>query len=92
MQQHLIYQTLDGASASLSPDVVAELAQHIRGGVLTATDEGYDETRAIWNAMVDRRPALIARCLGTQDVCNAIDFARTHHMLVSVRGGGHLGD
>ncbi|MFC3284569.1 FAD-binding oxidoreductase [Litchfieldella rifensis] len=87
--QHLTYQTLDGTSASLSPDEVDTLSHGIRGGVLTAADAAYDETRSVWNGMVDRHPALIARCLGTRDVLHAVDFARTHRMLVSVRGGGH---
>lgn len=87
--QHLTYQTLDGTSASLSPDEVDALSQGVRGGVLTAADAAYEEVRSVWNGMVDRHPALIARCLGTRDVLHAVDFARTHRMLVSVRGGGH---
>ncbi|GGX89790.1 FAD-linked oxidase [Litchfieldella qijiaojingensis] len=87
--QHLTYQTLDGTSASLSPEEIDALSQGIRGGVLTATDEEYEQARSVWNGMVDHHPALIARCLGTQDVRHAVDFARTHRMLLSVRGGGH---
>ncbi len=85
----LTYQTLDGTFASLPSDAVAAFSQGIRGGVLTPADADYDRARSIWNAMIDRRPAMIARCLGTQDVRNAVAFARTRRMLVSVRGGGH---
>jgi FAD/FMN-containing dehydrogenase len=52
-------------------------------------DPGYDDARAIWNAMIDRRPAMIVRCASTSDVVRAVNFARDYHMLVSVRGGGH---
>lgn len=85
----LTYRTLDGRLASLPPEEAEALAAGIRGGVLTAADADYEAARRVWNGMVDRHPALIARCLGTQDVSHAIDFARNHRMLVSVRGGGH---
>ena len=52
-------------------------------------DEGYDEARAIWNGMIDRRPACIARCTGVADVVEAVRFARERELLVSVRAGGH---
>jgi FAD/FMN-containing dehydrogenase len=57
--------------------------------LLQPGDYGYDEARRVWNAMIDRRPALIARCAGASDVIKAVNFARRHDLLVSVRGGGH---
>lgn len=60
-----------------------------RGEVLLPGSPTYDETRQIWNAMIDRRPALIARCTSPEDVVQAVTFARTHNLLVSIRGGGH---
>lgn len=66
-----------------------ELRASLRGGVLTPTDPGYDEVRRIHNGMFVRRPALIARCLGTADVIDAVRFARTHELELAVRGGGH---
>ena len=60
-----------------------------RGDVLLPGDAGYDTVRQIWNAMIDRRPAVIARCASPEDVLQAVGFARTHHLLVSIRGGGH---
>src|SRR5512142_410685 len=60
-----------------------------RGDVLLPEDSGYDSARRIWNGMIDRHPALIARCAGVADVIAAVNFAREHQLLVSVRGGGH---
>jgi FAD/FMN-containing dehydrogenase len=61
----------------------------LRGQLLRPGDAGYDAARTIDNAMIDRRPALIARCAGVSDVLAAVRFAREHELLVSVRGGGH---
>jgi FAD/FMN-containing dehydrogenase len=68
---------------------VDEFKAHFRGGVLPPGDAGYDEVRQIWNAMIDRKPALIARCVRPEDVVQAVKFARKHDVLVSIRGGGH---
>lgn len=61
----------------------------LRGDLLGPGDRGYDAARKVWNGMVDRRPALIARCAGAADVIRCVRFAREHDLLVSVRGGGH---
>ncbi|HEY8231934.1 MAG TPA: FAD-binding oxidoreductase [Vicinamibacteria bacterium] len=74
---------------SLDPTLVQGLRAGLRGPVLAASDPGYDETRAIWNAMIDRRPALIARCIGVSDVLACVRFAREHSLALSMRGGGH---
>lgn len=81
--------TLASKAMSLDPSAVDRFIAGFRGPVLKPDSPGYDEARAIWNAMIDRRPALIARCLGTADVVHAVRFAREHGMLLSVRGGGH---
>jgi FAD/FMN-containing dehydrogenase len=60
-----------------------------RGEILLPGDAGYDSARAVWNAMIDRCPAVIARCKGTADVMDAVKFARTHGLPVSIRGGAH---
>ncbi|MND58038.1 6-hydroxy-D-nicotine oxidase [compost metagenome] len=68
---------------------IDEFKAHFRGEVLLAADADYDEVRQIWNAMIDRKPALIARCTSPEDVGLAVEFARKHGLLVSIRGGGH---
>ena len=66
-----------------------QLRTGFRGALLRPGEDGYDEARRIWNGAIDRRPALIARCAGADDVAAAVRFAREHDLLVSVRGGGH---
>jgi FAD/FMN-containing dehydrogenase len=73
----------------LAAETVESFKATLRGALLRPGDNGYDEARKIWNAMIDKRPALIARCAGIADVINAVNFARTHDLLVAVRGGGH---
>ncbi|MEZ4860230.1 MAG: FAD-binding protein [Caldilineaceae bacterium] len=68
---------------------VDEFKSHFLGEVLLSGDADYDEVRQIWNAMIDRRPALIARCVAPEDVVQAVKFARQHNLLLSIRGGGH---
>jgi FAD/FMN-containing dehydrogenase len=74
---------------SLSKATIAELARGLRGQLLRPGETGYDAARTVWNAMVDKRPAMIARCAGVSDVIRSVDFARNHGLLLSVRGGGH---
>ena len=54
----------------------------LRGPLLCPGDAGYDEARQVWNAMIDRRPALIVRCTGVADVLQCVHFAHTHHLLL----------
>ena len=68
---------------------IDEFKTHFRGEILLPADAGYDEVREIWNAMIDRTPALIARCASPEDVVQAVKFARQNDLLVSIRGGGH---
>jgi FAD/FMN-containing dehydrogenase len=65
------------------------LRHGFRGALLRPGEEGYDDARRVWNGAIDRRPALIARCAGADDVVAAVRFARERGLLVSVRGGGH---
>jgi FAD/FMN-containing dehydrogenase len=69
--------------------VVSDLRARFRGALLRPGEEGYDEARRVWNGAIDRRPALIARCAGADDVTAAVEFARERALAVSVRGGGH---
>jgi FAD/FMN-containing dehydrogenase len=68
---------------------VQEFAAAQRGQLLLPDEEGYDEARAVRNGLIDRHPALIAQCAGVVDVIAAVNFAREHDLLLSVRGGGH---
>ena len=82
-------QSTDGGTVDLPPDAPPALRAAFRGPIVGPDDPGYDAARAVWNAMIDRRPGLILRCTGTADVIAAVDFARRHRLLLSVRGGGH---
>ena len=70
-------------------DVVAELRRSLAGSVIEPSDPEYDAARRCYNALIDRRPAVIARCATAGDVATALDFARSHSLEVAVRGGGH---
>jgi len=70
----------------LAKTAADEFKAQFRGVVLFPGDTGYAERRQIWNAMIDRRPALIARCTSPEDVVQAVEFARKHNLLVSIRG------
>jgi hypothetical protein len=68
-----------------------ELAATFRGRLIGPDDADYEESRKVFNAMIDRRPALIARCANSADVASTVGFARSHDLLLAVRGGGHNG-
>jgi FAD/FMN-containing dehydrogenase len=68
---------------------LSDLRRSLAGAVLTPADPGYNDARRCFNAMIDSRPAAIARCRGARDVATAFDFARTLEVEVAVRGGGH---
>jgi FAD/FMN-containing dehydrogenase len=81
--------TTTGGHTVLGETAVRHLRANLQGELLLPADDRYDETRRVWNGMIDKRPALIARCAGVADVLAAVTFAREHTLLVSVRGGGH---
>jgi FAD/FMN-containing dehydrogenase len=66
-----------------------EFEGRLRGELIRPNDAGYDEARKVYNAMIDRRPGLIARCADVADVITAVNFGRENNLLVAVRGGGH---
>ena len=74
---------------ALDPAAIQAFAESVRGPVLTPGDEGYDDARAIWNGLIDRRPTLIVQPTGAADVVDAVNFARDHNLLLSIKGGGH---
>jgi FAD/FMN-containing dehydrogenase len=73
----------------LDAEAVAGLSERVRGPVLTPGDPGYDEARELWNALIDRRPALIVQCSGAADVVDAVNFARDQGLVLSIKAGGH---
>jgi len=79
----------DGGPVTLDAAALDNLKSGLRGRLLVAGDDGYDKARTIWNAMIDRRPALVVHCEGVSDIQRAVNFARTHALLTSVKGGGH---
>jgi FAD/FMN-containing dehydrogenase len=74
---------------TISPAQIEQFANGFQGRVLGPIDAGYDDARKLWNGMIDRRPALIARCTGAADAAAAVTFARANGLEVAVRGGGH---
>jgi FAD/FMN-containing dehydrogenase len=85
----MLAKTLDGRQIELSEPRVTALKSRHRGPVVLPGETGYDEARTLWNAMHERRPALVARCLGVADVMACVQFARENELLLCVKGGGH---
>ena len=81
--------TLSGDYTVISEAAVEDFRASLHGESLRPGDEAYDGARRVWNAMIDKRPAMIARCNGTADVINSVNFAKEDGLLISVRGGGH---
>lgn len=78
-----------GGTVTVQGSDLSKFAASFNGELLQPGDSGYDDTRAIWNAMIDRKPALIARCKTVPDVVSAVNFAREHDLLTAIRGAGH---
>ena len=83
--------SMQGADTVLKETAIEGFSTSLRGELLRSADAGYDynAARKVWNAMIDKHPALIVRCAGVADVITAVNFARTHNLLIAVRGGGH---
>jgi FAD/FMN-containing dehydrogenase len=82
--------TIDQVSG-LTSDSVAALRTSFRGQIIVNGDPDYDEARKVYNAMIDKRPAIVAKCADVGDVITAVRFAREHTLTVAIRGGGHNG-
>jgi FAD/FMN-containing dehydrogenase len=89
MSTAVTLKTRDGGSTALSPEHLDGLRAKLRGTVCLPGEPGYEQARTIWNAMIDRKPAVTVRALGASDVITAVRFAREHGLLLAVRGGGH---
>jgi len=81
--------TRDGGSIELGGDSLQELAAGLGGRLVTRSSADYEEVRAVWNAMIETRPALIARCTSATDVQRCVRFAAANNLLFSIRGAGH---
>ena len=82
-------KTRAGGDRSLQETVIQTFKSALRGRVVMSGSPEYDEARTVWNAMIDRRPALIARCVSAEDVVQSVRFARDNDLVLAVRGGGH---
>lgn len=82
-------RTLEGGEVELEQERVDSFKARLRGQLILPGEAGYDEARSVWNAMIDKRPALIVRCRGVSDVIAAVKLAREYNLLLSIKGGGH---
>jgi FAD/FMN-containing dehydrogenase len=80
---------MEGREIELKQETLDGLKMRLRGQVFTSGDVGYEESRTVWNAMIDRKPAVVARCLGSADVIACVQFARANEVLLCIKGGGH---
>lgn len=82
-------KTLNGPEIDMEQDLLEGLKMSLSGSVLVPGDSGYEDSRTVWNAMIDRKPAFVVLCLGVSDVIKCVKFARTHNLLLCIKGGGH---
>jgi FAD/FMN-containing dehydrogenase len=82
-------RTKEGRAFDLKQDKLDALRMRLRGQLFVAGEAGYEESRTVWNAMIDRRPAVVARCRGIADVIACVQFARDIDILLCIKGGGH---
>jgi len=71
----------------MSETSIKQFGESLRGELILAGDAGYDEARKVYNGMIDKKPAMIARCFDVTDVITSVNFGRENNMLISVRGG-----
>ena len=74
-----------------SEATIEKFKANLRGELIQRSDERYEEARKLYNGMIDKRPLLIARCVGVADVITAVNFGRDEGLLIAIRGGGHNG-
>ena len=82
-------RTIAGHDIELNWETLDGLKMRLRGPVLMPGDVGYEDSRIVWNAMIDRKPAFVVRCIGKADVIECVRFAREHNLLLCIKGGGH---
>jgi FAD/FMN-containing dehydrogenase len=82
-------KTREGREIELKQDKVDGLRTRLRGPMFLPGDTGYEESRTVWNGMIDRRPSIVVRCLGVADVIGCVQFARDNDILLCIKDGGH---
>ncbi|HSE66687.1 MAG TPA: FAD-dependent oxidoreductase, partial [Gemmatimonadales bacterium] len=82
-------KTTDGREVDLKQDLLDGLKMRMRGSLLLPGEPGYEDSRTVWNGMIDRRPAAVARCLGTSDVIECVKLAVANDLLLCIKAGGH---
>ena len=82
-------KTIEGREIDLKKDAIESIKMSLKGPVILPGEDGYDQSRSVWNAMIDRRPAFVVRCLGVADVIACVRFARSHNLLLCIKSGGH---
>ncbi len=82
-------RTIEGREIDLKQEKLDGLKQRLRGAVVLPGETGYEESRTVWNSIIDRKPAIIVKCLGIADVIVCVQFARENEILLSIKGGGH---
>ena len=83
------YEVVRHMSNQLSETLINQLKGKLRGRIIGPSDKDYDEARKVYNAMIVKKPRLIAKCVDVADVIECVNFARENNVLVSIRGGGH---
>jgi FAD/FMN-containing dehydrogenase len=78
-----------GGKTAVPTETLEGLGSNLRGSIIRADDENYDDARRLWNGMFDKRPSVIVRCEGVADVLDAVRYARNHKLMVAIRGGAH---
>lgn len=81
--------TLRGPEVDLKKEALDGLKTRLRGPIILAGDVGYEDSRTVWNAMINRKPAFVVRCVGVADVITCVHFAHEHNLVLCIKGGGH---
>ena len=89
MTTSVSFESNGGATWAAGPDVLESLRGQLRGELCYPGEPGYEQARQIWNAMIDKHPAAVIRAAGAADVMRAVELAREHQLILSIRGGGH---
>ncbi|MBQ4915033.1 FAD-binding oxidoreductase [Maribacter sp. MMG018] len=82
---------MKNSAKNLNPNIIKAFASQLKGKVISPTDAIYDETRSVYNGMIDKRPGLFAMCENAEDVIASVNFGRENNLLIAIRGGGHNG-